>query len=98
MMDLSPPSFFADRWQGRTAVRVLFWRDLLGVATLLNLLVGFASLVMLAKRVEAPWPWITHLLPMPYNLFLGLSVWRHRDALKGHKLVAVAWLAVVLLL
>ena len=94
-MDLSPKAFFADRWQGRTAVRVLFWRDLLGWATLLNLLVGFASLVMLAKRVEAPWPWIAHLLPMPYNLFLGLSVWRHRDALKGHKLVVVAWLAVM---
>ncbi len=97
-MGLSPRAFFADRWQGRTAVRTLFWRDLLGVATLLNLLVGFASLVMLAKRVDAPWPWVTHLLPLPYNLFLGLSVWRHGDALKSHKLVVAAWLALMLLI
>ncbi len=97
-MDWSFQAFFADRWQGRTAVQRLFWRDLLGVATLLNLLVGFVSLVMLAKRVEAPWPWLTHLLPLPYNLFLGCSVWRHRDALQSHKAVVLAWLVVMWLI
>jgi hypothetical protein len=47
-----PVEFFQVRWSGNVALTRLFWLDMLTIATALNLLFAFASLLMMAKRVD----------------------------------------------
>lgn len=86
------PGFVAERWLGHTPLRQLFWRDLLGVGTLVNLLFGFSALILLAKRADATWGLILHQLPLPCNLFLVSCVWRHVDTKFAIRVAAVVWL------
>lgn len=87
--------FFLDRWRGKTPLRHLFWVDLLAFATVLNLLFGFVSLLMLAKRVDWIWVFALHGLIVPYNAFLVASVWRHAKTSIWTKAVSAVWLLVV---
>ena len=87
--------FFAERWHGKTSLSRLFWRDLFGVGTFVNLLIGFTALILLAKRVDASWVLILHVLPMPYNLFLVSCVWRHGDVSATARVVSATWLLAV---
>lgn len=68
--------FFALRWNAEVDLRLLFWRDVLATGTLINLLAGFVTLMLLAQGVGAGWAVAAHLLPLPYNLFLWAAVWR----------------------
>lgn len=88
--------FFRARWNGKAPLPRLFWVDLLAVATVLNLLFGFVSLLMLAKRVDWAWVFAVHALVIPYNVFLVGSVWRHAKTLPWMKAVSAVWLLVVL--
>lgn len=89
------PGFVAERWQGKTSLRQLFWRDLLGVGTFVNLLFGFTALILLAKRADASWSLILHTLTLPYNLFLVSCVWRHVGVSVIAKVVSATWLLAV---
>lgn len=91
------PGFVAERWLGHTPLRQLFWRDLLGAGTFVNLLFGFSALILLAKRADATWGLILHLLPLPYNLFLVSCVWRHVDTKFAIRVAAVVWLLATLM-
>jgi len=85
------PRFLRLRWQGQIGVSHLFWVDLLSVATVLNLFVGFASLMILAQRADWWWVVALHALILPYNFFLAASVWRHPRAGGFMKLVSGLW-------
>ena len=81
------------RWHGHTPVARLFWRDLLGLGTLVNLVFVFAALLLYAKRADPALAFAVHLVPMPLNLFLVGAVWRHPAAAAWAKGVALLWLA-----
>jgi hypothetical protein len=88
--------FFARRWHAQMAWQTLFWRDMLMVGSVANLLLGFASLVMVAQRMETNWAVAVHFALLPYNLFLVMSVWRWPDRRPKWKWAAGAWLLVML--
>lgn len=88
--------FFACRWHAQMAWQTLFWRDMLMVGSVANLLLGFASLVMVAQRVEANWAVAVHYALLPYNLFLAASIWRWPGLHAKWKWGASAWLLAML--
>lgn len=83
--------YFSRRWQAQMAWQTLFWRDMLLVGTVANLLLGFASLVMVAQRIEANWAVAVHFALLPYNLFLAASIWRWPGLHTKWKWAAAVW-------
>lgn len=69
-------AFFVRRWERQVPLGILFWRDMLVVATLINLTAAFASLMALGFKAELPVVLAIFHAPMPYNLFLVGAVWR----------------------
>jgi hypothetical protein len=98
MTETTISSFFTHRWQGNVPVRRLFWLDMLGTGTVVNLLFGFVALILLAKKTDPVWSMAVHWLAMPYNLFMVGALWRHRDAGRLHRTVGSAWLMVCVLI
>lgn len=92
-----PFGFFVRRWDRRVPLGTLFWRDMLVVATLINLVAAFASLMALGFKAELPVALAIFHAPMPYNIFLVGAVWRTSqlvDAARAStaRLGAAAWL------
>jgi hypothetical protein len=89
--------FFRLRWHGAVPMRRLFWRDLLLVGSVIN---GVASVVGLALLAGGAPAWLAvalHFAPVPYNLFLLLSVGRSPERSTGVELVAGLWFVAMLL-
>lgn len=90
------PSFLQSRIGGEAPLEVVFWRDMLGVGTVLNLAATAAAFGMFATDAPA-WLGLTvNFLPLPWNLFLVLAVWRSAEREGGPaattaKVVGVLW-------
>lgn len=83
--------FFARRWHADVALGVLLWRDMLAVGTLINLVAGFAALILLTQNVAAVWAVAVHFAPVPYNIFLLVSVWRSKQCTAFVSAIATVW-------
>lgn len=94
----APGDFLKSRWRGDVALPRLFWRDMLGLGTLLNLLATFVALMMAAQGVKGAVAVAVHFAPLPWNLFLAACVLRHASARRVHRVVAMAWLALTLVI
>ena len=90
--------FFQGRWRGETDIRLLLWRDVIYVGTLINLAAGFTGVVMLIQEVAAVWALAVHLAPVPYNGFLLLSVWRSKQCTPAASTIATIWFLVMLII
>ncbi|AOF86029.1 putative membrane protein [Hydrogenophaga sp. RAC07] len=77
-------------------MRVLFWRDMVLVGTLVNLLFTGVALAMAASDLPIGLAAAVHFAPLPFNLFLVFAVWR-QPASVVHRWVAVGWLGFVTL-
>ncbi len=77
-------------------MRVLFWRDLVLVGTLVNVLFTGVALALAASGLSIALAAAVHFAPLPYNLFLVAAVWR-LPASALHRWAAVGWLAFVTL-
>ncbi|HRP23407.1 MAG TPA: hypothetical protein PLF79_17380 [Thauera sp.] len=89
--------YLNSRWNGQRSAPGLFWWDLTVVGTLINGVLGLASLLLLAKGVDG-FVWLAfHLMLIPYNLFLVLSVHRNTESNLIHRGGSIAWLACTLL-
>jgi hypothetical protein len=100
---MRPAGFFAARWRGDVPLDRLFWRDMVVVGSLINLAATAAALLLLDVKVPLATALAVHLVPLPYNIFLLLSVWRTADANGGAfapiaKAGAAIWLALATLL
>jgi hypothetical protein len=89
--------FLQSRWQGRAPLPRLFWRDMLGIGTLINVLASFVALMMAAQGASGAAAAAMHFAPTPLNLFLALCVMRHPAAGPARRVVAVGWAAVMML-
>lgn len=69
-------AFFVSRWRGECSLNVLFWRDMMIVATAISLVSTFVALMMLGFKAPTPLAIAVHFAPVPYNLFLFIAVWR----------------------
>jgi len=88
--------FFRSRWHALVPMRVLFWRDMVLVGTLGNLLATGVALAMAASGLNIALAAAVHFAPLPYNLFLVMAVWRQPPG-QVHRWAAVGWLAFVTL-
>ncbi|MDZ4101850.1 MAG: hypothetical protein U1E12_09265 [Hydrogenophaga sp.] len=88
--------FFSDRWRAQVPMRLLFWRDMVVVGTLINLLFTGVALAMAASDLPIELAAAVHFAPLPYNLFLVAAVWR-QPASAVHRWASLAWLAFVTL-
>jgi hypothetical protein len=86
------PGFFLARWRGLIPLDRLFWRDMALVGTGINLAASAAALAMLGVKMSLGAALAVHFLPVPYNVFLFLSVWRTAAAQPG-ALASVAQIA-----
>ncbi|MBN9220978.1 MAG: hypothetical protein J0I79_23785 [Mesorhizobium sp.] len=68
--------FFRSRWLGLTPIDRLFWRDMMLVATVISIASSAVALILLGLKMPLGLVLAVHFSPVPYNLFLTLSVWR----------------------
>jgi hypothetical protein len=90
--------FFARRWRGQVPLPRLFWLDMIGVATAVNLLASLAALILLAQKVDPRLAVALHFAPLPYNLFLFMAVWRSPQRSAWTSAMAIAWFALMMVL
>lgn len=95
---LGSKGFWALRWHGQLPLPQLFWRDMLGFGTLLNLVFLFITLMLYAQRVDPILAMLVHWVVLPLNVFLVVSVWRHHQAHSSFKAGAALWLGLTLLI
>jgi len=88
--------YWSLRWQGQAPWRLLFWRDMLGVASAINLFTGFVALWLLSQGHPVAWAVAVHFAPLPYNAFLVRSLWRNADRPAWTLPCAAAWLVAML--
>ncbi len=90
-------TFLRTRWRGEVALGRLFWWDTLAVATLANAGVAMAAMILLSKGLADGGLWLLlHLILLPYNLFLVISVWRHGQCRNALRLATLGWLGLTL--
>lgn len=83
---------------GKTPIRTLFWRDMLGIGTLVNLLASFASLIVLTQQGSPAVALGVHFLPLPLNIYLSLAVLRSPQRTGAITAISVAWFCAMLIL
>ncbi len=91
-----PSHFLVSRWRRQVPQGVLFWRDLVLVGTLINVVFTMVALMIAASSKNVALAAAVHFAPLPYNLFLVASIWRLPDA-GVLRWIALAWLALVTL-
>ena len=91
-----PTGFFSRRWRGAVPLSRLFWLDMIGIATLVNLLASLAALILLSRGADARLAVALHFAPLPYNLFLFMAVWRSPQRTATTSAMAIAWLALMM--
>jgi hypothetical protein len=82
-------SFLRTRWRGEAPLDSLFWRDMLLVGTLLSIASSAVALVLLGLKLPLWLVLAVHFLPVPYNIFLTIAVWRTAEKAGGLKAQAV---------
>jgi hypothetical protein len=95
---MTPGNYFSRRWQGQVPVATLFWRDMLGVGTLINLTTTALALAMIINGIHAGFAVALHFLPLPFNLFLLAALNRAPDRNTLLMTIAVAWFVVMMLI
>jgi hypothetical protein len=77
--------FFRSRLQGQVPLDRLFWRDMVLVATLASVASSALALVLLGLKLPLWLVLAVHFLPVPYNIFLTIAVWRTAEKSGGLK-------------
>lgn len=76
-------------------MRILFWRDMLGVGTTLNVLATFGALMLASQGAPGWLAALLHFAPLPYNVFLFVAIQRVRPRSGTAVSLALFWLIVV---
>ena len=87
--------FFVRRWRRQIHLPLLFWRDMLGVGTALNLLASFVALMAAAQGADLRLAVALHFAPLPYNLFLFIAVLRFPQRTAWQSIIAAVWLVLM---
>ncbi len=92
------PGFIGSRWRGETSLAVLYGRDILAVGSLINLLTGFAALMLAAQGVNLLIAALVHFGLLPYNVFLVVALWRTPGCTQAMAWTSLVWLGAVTVL
>ncbi|CDX42522.1 conserved hypothetical protein [Mesorhizobium sp. ORS 3359] len=77
--------FFRTRWRGEAPLDLLFWRDMLLIGTLISVASSALALILLGLKLPLWLVLAVHFLPVPYNIFLTIAVWRTAEKSGGFK-------------
>ena len=88
--------FWGRRWRKQVAWRVLFWRDMLAVGSVINLCTGLAALMLVAQDQPIGWALAVHFAPLPYNTFLLATLLRTPGTPRPARVAGCAWFAAML--
>ena len=77
--------FFRSRWLGEVPLDQLFGHDMLLVGTALNIASSSVALMLLGLKLPLWAVLAVHFLPVPYNIFLTIAVWRTAEKSGGAK-------------
>ncbi len=91
-------NFFSRRWRGEVPLSTLFWRDMLGVGTVINLTGTVAALILAAQDALTAIVVVVHFAPLPYNLFLFAALLRAPRRNVFSSAVGMVWLALMTLI
>ena len=83
------------RWRGETALAVLYWKDIVVVGSVINLVTGFAALMLAAQGVHLAIAVAVHFALLPYNAFLVVALWRTPRCSRAMAWTSVLWLVVM---
>ncbi len=70
-------------WHGRKPLPRAFWRYTIFYGTLINLAFSVVSFGALAAGASGLTALALHLIPLPYNVFAVIAVWRSAAQYKG---------------
>ena len=76
----------------------MYWRDILAVGTLINLVTGFAALMLAAQGTDIVIAALMHFAPLPYNVFLVVALWRTPQRTRTMAWTSLVWLGAVTVL
>lgn len=94
--------FLASRWNGEAALETVFWRDMIVIGTVINVLATALSMALFAMDAPAGLALLVFFSPLPWNLFLLAAVWKTADSAGESAWIfragAVLWLVAMTLL
>jgi len=90
--------FFRSRWRGEAVAGTLFWRDMMFVGSFVNLLTGFAALMLVVQGTVLWLAALVHFACLPYNAFLMMALWRTPRCSQLMRWTSLIWLALMTLI
>lgn len=95
--------FLQSRLDGGVPLETVFWRDMLAIGSVVNVAFTAAALAMLSGGYPAALALVVNLLPVPWNAFLLVSVWKAAEREGGPpattaNVVAAIWFLVMIAL
>lgn len=76
-------AFFSSRLRGGVPLETVFWRDMLLAGSSVNVAATAAALALFAAQFPAWLALAVNFLPVPYNAFLLIAVWKAAEREKG---------------
>jgi hypothetical protein len=70
-------------WRGEESLARAFWEYTILYGTLLNLITTAGTFAALALGFSGGMVLAVHVLPIPYNIFVAVSVWRSAQRYEG---------------
>jgi hypothetical protein len=75
-------------WAGEVPLARVFWHYAIVGGTALNVLATLLAMALLAADAPELLALAVHALPIPYNLFVLVAVWRSASVYEGPRLLA----------
>ena len=82
------PTLIARLWAGNVPLTRVFWQYAMIGGTALNGVATLLAMALLAADAPALLALAAFALPIPYNLFVLVAVWRSASAYQGPRLLA----------
>ncbi len=88
--------YFRLRWSGKVPLAKVFWNDMVLVGTIVNVITTLLAMVLFIADALIILVVMTFFSPIPFNIFLFVSVWRSADSATGTnacvaRIAALAW-------
>lgn len=91
-------AYLGRRWRGETSLTRLYWLDMMGVGSFLNVFTGFGALMLAAQGADVRIAAAMHFAMLPYNTFLVVALWRMPQCSKAMAWTSVLWWVVMTLI
>ncbi len=80
---LGLPSRLRTLWLGEAPLRIVFWWHAMAVGTLLNVLATLLFVFLQSLEMPDAVGLAAFFLPVPYNIFIAIAVWRSAGRYAG---------------